>query len=256
MLTALKTKLKRLPRYQWMERSLRSATGRYREVEIGLLRYLAHPDKAAFDVGAHTGVYTHALLEVSARVVAIEANPRLARGLQRLYGRRAQIVCAAASSTHGTTTLRLPRAAPPGADGIGTVEAENTLNGASVDEIEVPRITLDSLGQDAVGFIKIDVEGHEVDVLAGAREILRRDRPAILVEAEERHRQGALQSVTDLLSPLGYYGLMLDCGRLAPLSAFDGAKDQAIASDEIDRLNAGAYRGRYVNNFIFLAGSA
>ena len=71
------------------------------------------------------------------------------------------------------------------------VEAENTLNGASVDEIEVPRITLDSLGQDAVGFIKIDVEGHEVDVLAGAREILRRDRPAILVEAEERHRQGA-----------------------------------------------------------------
>jgi hypothetical protein len=106
---------------------------------------------------------------------------------------------------------------------------------------------------ESVGFIKVDVEGHELAVLLGARKILERDRPAILVEAEERHRPGAVQSIRDLLTPLGYHGFMLDAGRLSPISNFDATRDQFIPADRVDNLNGGNYEGRYINNFVFVA---
>ena len=43
----------------------------------------------------------------------------------------------------------------------------------------VPAVTLDGMNLPPIAFIKIDVEGHEPDVLAGARVLLARDRPLI-----------------------------------------------------------------------------
>jgi hypothetical protein len=50
-----------------------------------------------------------------------------------------------------------------------------------------------------IDFIKIDVEGFEYEVLAGARELLLRDKPIIMVEVQVKQRL-----VADLLSNLGY----------------------------------------------------
>ena len=52
--------------------------------------------------------------------------------------------------------------------------------------IEVPMATLDSSYEGEVGFIKIDVEGHEQAVLDGAVQTIRRCRPRLLVEIDER----------------------------------------------------------------------
>jgi FkbM family methyltransferase len=253
MLRSVKTRLQRYPRFQWFERTVRSSIRHYQENEIALLPFLVDPQKVAIDVGAHAGVYTHVLLDLGASVVSIEANPKVAEGLIFLYGQKAQIVCAAASSSAGSVKLRIPKALPSGSHGIATVEATNTLDGAEVDEVEVPQITLDGMNLGSVGFIKVDVEGHEYDVLLGAKGILERDHPAILAEAEERHKPSAVQSICDLLGSLGYHGFMLDDGRLSPIANFDPARDQFIPANQLNTLNSGGYKGRYINNFLFVA---
>ena len=250
MLKAIKTALSTKPAIFLPLRSLRNAMGYFYEKEIGLLPFLVHPQKLAIDVGAHAGHYTHALLKLGAPVVAIDANPKMASFLSRLYGDKARIVCAAASSSSGKANLRLPKA---GSHGTATIEAQNTSLPWEVDEIEVQKVALDDIVLEAVGFIKIDVEGHELDVLLGAKGLLVRDHPTILVEVEERHRPGSTSSVCELLSSLGYHGFFLDTGRLCPVSRFNAAHDQHVPTNRMSDLNFGRYEGRYVNNFLFVA---
>ena len=50
-------------------------------------------------------------------------------------------------------------------------------------------IRLDDLDLDDVGFIKIDVEGHELDLLAGARNFFSINRPACIIECREKNRR-------------------------------------------------------------------
>ena len=69
--------------------------------------------------------------------------------------------------------------------------------------ILVPTYRLDSLSIDNVGFMKIDVEGHEESVIIGAEQTIRRCRPILLIEAENRHREGAVQKITRRLENWG-----------------------------------------------------
>jgi FkbM family methyltransferase len=222
--------------------------GLYHEKEVALLGFLVRPGKLAIDVGAHVGGYTHILLQLKMKVLAIEANPHTAARLRRVYGDRAQIVWGAVSSASGTVTLRIPVRS-----GIATIERHNKLENSEINEVDVPMLCLDEMALEPVGFIKIDVEGHELDVLKGARRLLQRDHPAILVEAEERHRPASVATLRQFLEPLGYHGFMLDNGRLTSLRHFDSAIDQSVPPGRLDDLNAGNYDGRYINNFIFLA---
>ena len=48
--------------------------------------------------------------------------------------------------------------------------------------VDVPTVTLDETDLPPVAFIKIDAEGHDPDVLAGARRLLARDRPLVYTE--------------------------------------------------------------------------
>ena len=52
-------------------------------------------------------------------------------------------------------------------------------------EIPVKVVRLDDEGLGNVGFMKIDVEGHEYEVIDGARALLARCRPNLLVEILE-----------------------------------------------------------------------
>src|SRR5690606_16810330 len=65
----------------------------------------------------------------------------------------------------------------------------------------VPRVTLDGLGLDACHFIKIDVEGMEAAVLAGAQATIMRYRPAMYIE-NDRADQSA--NLITRLKKLGY----------------------------------------------------
>jgi hypothetical protein len=99
-----------------------------------------------------------------------------------------------------------------------------------------------------VGFIKIDVEGHEEGVLNGARKTLERERPALLIEIEDRHNPGGLGRICALLT--GYEGYFFAQGRRRPLSDFDPEIHQR--PEDLDSAYEARRQSPYVNNFLFL----
>jgi FkbM family methyltransferase len=211
--------------------------------EFELLQYLVPRDKLAIDVGANTGLYTEALLKLTNEVIAIDPNPENTDELKRLFGNQAQIIVAAAGSVAGTSELRLPKDRLK--RGLATIDKHNQLAGVATTKMDVKLITLDSLDIENVGFIKIDVEGHEVEVLLGARHLLESSHPVLLIEAEDRHRMGAVQSLRDFLEPLGYEGyFFLNCV-LISIRTFDTDVHQ-------DRSPNSTATKPYVYNFIFL----
>ncbi|SNT36751.1 methyltransferase, FkbM family [Tropicimonas sediminicola] len=89
--------------------------------------------------------------------------------------------------------------------GLGTLEPANKLAGfSSIEQVDVETRRLDSFDIRDLGFIKIDVEGHELEVLQGGKETLARETPVLLIEIEERHRPDALETVSDFLAGFGY----------------------------------------------------
>lgn len=137
------------------------------------------------DIGANYGevVFSRTYGDYR-RVLAIEPNPDVFACLERTqlaFPDAVQLVSAAASHTAGTATLHVPSS--------GTGLASLNPEGVSVehDSTEVATITIDSLVTDGVSsgsFVaKIDVEGHELAVLDGMRELFsRHDRYAVICE--------------------------------------------------------------------------
>lgn len=132
------------------------------------------------DVGANIGLATILLARAAQRVVAFEPSPANLDYLRRNLASNAitnvEIVAAVSDQRR---TLRF-HVAQFGAS--SHVVADGHLRASSAPAINVPAITLDDMVPLPVSFIKIDIEGHEPDVLAGAQMILARDRPLIYTE--------------------------------------------------------------------------
>ncbi|MEM7718497.1 MAG: FkbM family methyltransferase [Pseudomonadota bacterium] len=130
----------------------------------------------AFDIGAHIGDRTASFLQLGARVVALEPQPRVFRALRLIHGRasRAVLLPWAVGREDGEITLHLNSTNPT----VSTVAPEFIANGAKSrlwtgqvwdGRVTVPMTTLDALiGRFGTPeFVKIDVEGHEAEVIAG-----------------------------------------------------------------------------------------
>jgi len=193
----------------------------------------------------------------AAHVHAFEPHPRLAAVLRATLPSRATIYEAAASDRNGMTQLHIPLVDGREDQGIASVETgafDDTFEG-SFGSLDVRALTLDSLSDCNIGFIKIDVEGHELSVLQGAEKLLARRRPTVLVEVEERHSPGALGRVTAFFDALNYRGFFLFDSALRPLSEFLPDMQNPLLLRVLD---TGAPRKAipYVNNFIFIPDEA
>ncbi len=226
---------------------------RWYEAELGHLRDLVPPGTLAVDVGAWWGPWTYWLARRASRVVAFEPVPDLAAFLASVAPANVAVLNAALSDSTGEATIWMP-AGGRGSEGVSSLEAP--ADGTSTTTISVSTTRLDDVELDRVGFMKIDVEGHELSVLRGAVETIRRDRPTIVAEVEQRFHQGrSVAAVFNLLSSLGYDGRFLHRGAWRPLEEFDVEEHQARMAD---RVSSGGYvrnlcfnARHYVNNFVF-----
>jgi FkbM family methyltransferase len=235
-----------VPRLIWRHR-IRTWNVDPGEPEAALLPRLVDRKRKALDVGGADGAYTVSLIPLAEQVLVFEPIPAKARRLRQTLAntRCVSVHEVALSDREGQTTLRVPSDRP----WQSTVEASNPLVGrVGITEIAVKRATIDSFEITNVGFMKVDVEGHEREVLAGATKTIDRDRPNVLIEVEERHRPGALHSVFEFFSKRRYEGFFLLGGELVGLAGFDPTIHQVPEHLDVDNRRIGVY----INNFVFV----
>jgi FkbM family methyltransferase len=221
------------------------------EPEIHLLSNFVTPGTAVVDIGAHSGAYSAVLARLvgrRGRVICIEPLPDLAKRLRR-GGKQLRLPlhveqCALAAE-NGESDLHIPVVGDRVQRGFASLHphgAERYI------DIRVPLRRLDDVVADElrqITFIKIDVEGAELDVLRGAMTTLRRYRPALLIEIEQRHSTGPITDTFSFVESLGYGGTFLDQeGNLRSVSEFIPNIHQ--------RRDVNVWSSKYVNNFIFV----
>jgi len=217
------------------------------EEELDLLPLLCDPNKVSVDVGANLGLYAHFIARHSRRVLMLEPNEELSQLLSKVYGAD-RVMRVAASDIDGIAELRIPVRAWFDGRGIASLNP-HLADDAAVILQKVPTVRLDMVVDEPVGFIKIDVEGHELAVLKGAEKLLRQDKPNLLVEIEERHTPQGLTAVINLLSAHGYSGYYYSGGSLRPIDVSYIVAQQAQYLRE--EFKPGGPDIAYLNNFVF-----
>ncbi len=188
-------------------RSKRLASAHVSEPELRLVKRLLNPGDTAVDVGAYAGEYAYEMSRVvgtTGTVYAFEPHHRYSKMLiavlQRLLANNVRVVETALSDSVGHSHIVF--ADDKGKPLHGEVHLSEM---ATLGSEPVSTSTLDvEIDPEAIsgelGLIKIDVEGAELGVLNGARNILAQFKPAIICEVEERHCVRFGHTKSDVLS--------------------------------------------------------
>jgi FkbM family methyltransferase len=162
--------------------------GLYDRRELGLMRRFLEPGGDMLDVGAHVGMYAVAAaltLGGRGRVLAFEPNPQARRQLEANLALNAcegvEVIPLAVSGQSGEALLHVPATSDPSFSSLGTGRF------AEAEPVRVQTTTLDDTVSSRCltpAFVKVDVEGAELDVLAGAERTLAH-RPVLLIEVSD-----------------------------------------------------------------------
>jgi FkbM family methyltransferase len=218
-----------------------------RKADKNEIRYLIDHIKkgdTVFDVGAHKGGYTFWMRKAvgpKGLVVAFEPQKKGAALLRRIFDDMVRVEHLALSDKHGGRQLYIQ---PQSYDVSFEASLDKPYEQAEVENVAAT--TIDIYCKEhrlSPHFIKIDVEGHEQQVIDGAAVILQQLKPVLLVECEVRHTGWhAMERLFDQLTGYGYHGFFFFDGMQLPLSRFDAVTHQDIAMLQ---------KGRYANNFVF-----
>ncbi|MEM2294289.1 MAG: FkbM family methyltransferase [Nitrososphaerota archaeon] len=175
----------------------------YEAIEKRLLVELK--PRTAIDVGAHMGSYSLFLSQLCEKVIAIEPQEAVRRVLLRnlRLNRIGNVIVLpyAASSESGKTMMII---------GSGST-AKVTQGPGNAQAVRIDDVVARFFPQSGPEFVKIDVEGHELDVLKGMTTTLRERRPILLIEVWERNITQVIKMLSDLC-----YDYQMISGGLTP----------------------------------------
>jgi len=185
--------------------------------------------RCTVDIGGNWGQSIHAIRRLlpQAQVISFEPNPVLSERLGRSFSRDGKVAVhnLALSSQPGNMELYVPVYREFIYDGLASLNYDEAINWLNSDRMasfdsknlrvlsfQVNVEVLDNLDI-APDFIKIDVQGHEIEVLKGSKKALLND-PLILLE-------GVTEEIVDYLGSFGMKPYAFDQNTL-----ISGAIDQ------------------------------
>lgn len=161
--------------------------GRYYEPfsHIAYTRILQHKaGRTAIHAGAFFGDMLHTYAQVAKTVFAFEPvleNYVLAKkNAERLGLNNVALINAGLSDTTGLLEIQVADRRGNFAGGAAHIVDGEAQAGTRTETVPVFR--LDELPMGDVGLLQLDVEGHELQALRGAVELIRRRQPVILIE--------------------------------------------------------------------------
>jgi len=222
--------------------------GRFEPQTVAAQQGIVRTGDTVVDVGANMGAHTLWLAKFvgpSGRVIAFEPTLDAFRRLKqnialnpdlgpRIDARQMMIVAESGQKVEAKiyASWRADRRPPP--------DAHHLHQGIPVSTAGAQAATLDEAVKDAgrISLIKLDVDGHELNVLIGARATLIRDHPTIVMEYAPytlRERGQDPNDLIRLLSGLGYrfFGLdgrLLQAGGPGGISLPEGASINIVAA--------------------------
>jgi FkbM family methyltransferase len=219
------------------------------EPELKPLTRACDPHGTSVDVGAWFGPWTYWLSRRVDKVVAFEANPEVAKVLKAGVAPNVVVHNIGVSDHRGVAQLAVS------GTGLGQ-EGRSSIEHVDVGtkHIEVELTTLDDMELEDVRFLKVDVEGHDLAVLAGAKSLLGTWHPVVVAELEEQYCD--VNAAIEYMAGLGYGAHVLLEGKWKSLDEFDLVADQKSKRDDVGRhgfLRTALFSsGTYVNNVVFV----
>lgn len=175
--------------------------GEYSESEARIFEFFIQPGDTVVEVGANIGSHTVHLAQLAGDNGTVWAFEPQRLVFQLLAGNIAingltNVYCEQKCVSDRPETVLVP---------VQDVGTEVNWGGLSLEHTQtgepVPAITLDYLSLSRCDFLKIDVEGMELNVLKGAAQTIKKCRPIIYMEADRPEKKDAL---LDYTKTLGY----------------------------------------------------
>ena len=208
-----------------LKKRLKRAIKKNYEKELNIVSMFSDLDKDAVDVGVYRGVYSYKLSQEFKHVYSFEPNsliyPFLKKNLSKIVKNVTLYNCAL-SNQNGIAKLRIPIRSSSFFKsnyeelyqlGAASIHAKNIFD--KYHSVEIKKTKLDDiLIKKKIGFIKIDEEGHEKEVIDGAKEIININRPTLLVEIEQKHSKSLVIDTINYINQLGYNSFYLHDNKL------------------------------------------
>lgn len=234
-------KLKGLDVHNLLERKV--------EPEFLWIKNILSKDAVFMDVGANVGAYIFTLENhlKSENIYAFEPNPQLFKRLGRLFP-KVNLSSVALSDISTFAEFKIPVINGEKVHTRGTLQTsikEKNEEKTILQKVEVKPLDDLDLKFRKLDFIKIDVEGNEMQTLRGAKKTIEKFRPILMVEMEQRHHKDNLWTLISEIADWGYSVNYLDRETLQPKIL----TEEFLIQQNPD--NVKNYKD-YINNIIFL----
>jgi FkbM family methyltransferase len=173
------------------------------EPELTHLFSICNKFHCAVDIGTNHGYYAWKMARRFAQVYAFEANSQVDFDIRHFKKKNVRFFDYGLSDKAGMSMLNVPIAKGIPIIGWASLAKRELPFADAFTQVQVRLERLDDqpfARNGPVDLIKIDVEGHELEVLKGGIETIRRCKPVLIVENNEAQQE----EILELLGSMGY----------------------------------------------------